>query len=144
AGNCGFSIAPTRPSHRDLIARTLENVEDMDVAALAAGIPWDFETFPGYLESVARRGTVLNFGAFIGHTALRLYVIGDEAYERAATDDEVTAMVGAVEEAMDAGALGLATSFAPAHRGADGRPVPSRFATPSEFETLARAVGRTG
>jgi len=61
AGNCGFSIAPTRPEHRDLIARTLEKVEDMDVAALAAGIPWDFETFPEYLESVERRGLGLNF-----------------------------------------------------------------------------------
>src|SRR5579864_3662254 len=61
AGNCGFSIAPTRAEHRELIARTLENVEDMDVAALAAGIPWHFETFPQYLESVQRRGTILNF-----------------------------------------------------------------------------------
>src|SRR5204863_2282628 len=61
AGNCGFSIAPTRPEHRDLIARTLENVEDMDVAALAAGIPWDFETFPEYLASVERHGLGLNY-----------------------------------------------------------------------------------
>ena len=59
AGNCGFSIAPTRPEHHELIARTLENVEDMDVAALAAGIPWDFATFPEYLSSVERRGTGL-------------------------------------------------------------------------------------
>ena len=76
AGNCGFSIAPTRPNHRELIARTLENVEDMNVATLAAGIPWDFETFPEYLASVERRGTILNFGAYIGHTAVRLFVMG--------------------------------------------------------------------
>ena len=92
AGNCGFSIAPTRPEHRDLIARTLENVEDMDVATLAAGIPWDFSTFPEYLDSVARHGLGLNFAAYIGHTALRLFVMGDDAYERAATPDEVAAM----------------------------------------------------
>src|SRR5436309_16103772 len=67
AGNCGFSIAPTRPEHHDVIARTLENVEDMDVETLAAGIPWDFTTFPEYLASVERRGTAMNFAAYIGH-----------------------------------------------------------------------------
>ena len=85
AGNCGFSIAPTRPEHRELIARTLENVEDMNVKSLAAGIPWDFATFPEYLASVERRGTGLNFAAYIGHTALRLFAMGDDAYERTAT-----------------------------------------------------------
>ena len=68
AGNCGFTIAPTRPEHRDVIVRTLENVEDMDPATLAAGVSWDFETFPQYLESVHRRGTLLNFTAYIGHS----------------------------------------------------------------------------
>ena len=63
AGNCGFAIAPTRPEHHDVIARTLENVEDMDVDTLAEGIEWDFETFPEYLDTVARRGTLLNFTA---------------------------------------------------------------------------------
>ena len=92
AGNCGFTIAPTRPEHHDVIVRTLENVEDMDPATLTAGIAWDFETFPEYLESVRRRGTVLNFTAYVGHSALRLYVMGDAAYERAATADEIERM----------------------------------------------------
>jgi N-acyl-D-aspartate/D-glutamate deacylase len=144
AGNCGFSIAPTRPEHRETIARTLENVEDMDVATLAAGIPWDFESFPEYLDSVRRHGTILNFGAYIGHTALRLYVLGDAAYERAATADEVVRMSALVGEAVRAGAAGLATSFAPTHRGINGLPVPSRFAERSEFEALCRAVGEAG
>src|SRR5579872_2767794 len=129
AGNCGFSIAPTRPEHRDLIARTLENVEDMDVATLAAGIPWDFETFPEYLDSVARRGVNLNFGAYIGHTALRLFGMGDAAYERAATPDELGRMQDILREALLAGAAGFATSFALTHRGADGKPIPA--ASPS-------------
>lgn len=144
AGNCGFSIAPTRPEHRETIARTLENVEDMDVAALAAGIPWDFETFPQYLDSVRRRGTVLNFGAYIGHTALRLFVMGDAAYERVATPAEVEGMVRVVGEAMAAGAAGFATSFAVTHRGVDGKPIPSRFCERSEFDAIAHAVGRSG
>ncbi len=142
AGNCGFSIAPTRPEHRELIARTLENVEDMNVDSLAEGIPWDFETFPEYLDSISRRGTSLNFGAYLGHTALRLFSIGDEAYERAATEDEVARMVQVVAEAIDAGAAGLATSFAVTHRGADGLPVPSRFSTRDEFEALIGVLGQ--
>jgi N-acyl-D-amino-acid deacylase len=145
AGNCGFSIAPTRPEHREVIARTLENVEDMNVASLAAGIPWDFSTFPEYLASVERRGTGLNYAAYIGHTALRLFVMGDDAYERTATAEEVARMQAVLREAMLAGAAGLATSFAITHRGVDGKPVPSRFADRAEFEALLdtmREVGR--
>jgi N-acyl-D-aspartate/D-glutamate deacylase len=144
AGNCGFSIAPTRPDHREVIARTLENVEDMNPATLAAGIPWDFETHPEYLASIGRRGTALNFGAYVGHTAVRLYVMGDAAYERKATADEVARMCAVVRESMRAGALGLATSFAPTHLGIDGKPVPSRFADLSEFEALARVLAEVG
>ncbi len=144
AGNCGFSIAPTRPEHRSLIARTLENVEDMDVATLEAGVPWDFSTFPEYLASVERHGMGLNFAAYVGHTALRLFVMGDDAYERAATAEEVTAMQEVVREAMEAGAAGFATSFAPTHRGVDGKPVPSRFADRAEIDGLLEALGESG
>ena len=144
AGNCGFSIAPTRPDQREVIARTLENVEDMNPATLAAGIPWDFETHPEYLASVGRRGTALNFGAYVGHTAIRLYVMGAAAYERKATDDEVARMCQVVRESMEAGAVGLATSFAPTHLGIDGKPVPSRLAELSEFEAMARVLADVG
>jgi N-acyl-D-amino-acid deacylase len=140
AGNCGFSIAPTRPEHREVIARTLENVEDMDVETLAAGIPWDFSTFPEYLASVARHGTAMNFAAYIGHTALRLFVMGDDAYERAATDDELARMQAVLREALEAGAAGFATSFAATHRGIDGLPVPSRFAERRELDELLEVL----
>jgi N-acyl-D-amino-acid deacylase len=140
AGNCGFSIAPTRPEHRNLIARTLENVEDMDVATLEAGIPWDFSTFPEYLASVESHGLGLNFAVYVGHTALRLFVMGDDAYERAATAEEIVAMQAVVTEAMEAGAAGFATSFAPTHRGVDGKPVPSRFADRAEIDGLLAAL----
>ncbi len=136
AGNCGFSIAPTRPELRELVARTLENVEDMDFDVLLGGVPWDFVTFAEYLASVRQRGSVLNFGAYIGHTALRLFAMGEEAYERTATADEVAAMERELADAMVAGAAGFATSFAPPHNGAGGRPVPSRFADRAEFEAL--------
>jgi N-acyl-D-aspartate/D-glutamate deacylase len=145
AGNCGFSISPTRPSDRDLVGRTMEKVEDMDPACLAEGIPWDdFETFPQYLDAVRRRGSVLNFAAYIGHTPVRLYVMGADASERPAKPDEIAEMVGLVEEAMDAGAAGFATSRAITHLGADGRPIPSRVAARDELEALFGAVGRSG
>jgi N-acyl-D-aspartate/D-glutamate deacylase len=140
AGNCGFSIAPTRPSHRTLIARTLENVEDMNVATLEAGIPWDFESFPEYLASVRRHGTVLNFAAYIGHTALRLFVLGDDAYHRSATPEEVAGMQAVLRAAVDDGAAGLATSFLINHRGADGLPVPSRLADRRELVALLEVM----
>jgi N-acyl-D-aspartate/D-glutamate deacylase len=140
AGNCGFSIAPTRPEHRELIARTLENVEDMNVESLAAGIPWDFASFPEYLASVEKRGIGLNYAAYIGHTALRLYAMGDDAYERTATPEEVERMQDILREAMEAGSAGFATSFAMTHRGVDGKPVPSRFADRAEFEALLEVM----
>jgi len=144
AGNCGFSIAPTRPADRDLIARTLEKVEDMDPATLNAGIPWEFETFPEYLDTVERHGSALNFAAYIGHTPLRIFVMGEDASGRTATADEVEQMTVLVAEAMDAGAVGFATSFAVTHRGADGRPIPSRWADRTEIEALCNAVASTG
>src|SRR6266545_4985787 len=132
AGNCGFTIAPTRPEHHDVIIGTLENVEDMDAASLAAGIVWDFQTYPEYLELVRRRGTVINFTAYVGHSSVRLYVMGDAAYERAATPDEIEQMCQLVREAIGFGAAGFSTSFAYTHRGVDGKPVPSRFAERDE------------
>jgi len=143
AGNCGFSIAPTRPEHRELIARTLENVEDMDVASLAAGIPWDFETFGDYLDSVERHGVGVNFAAYVGHTALRLYAMGDDAYERAATPEEIERMAQILRQSLDAGGAGFATSFAITHRGVDGKPVPSRLADAAELAALLEVVGST-
>jgi N-acyl-D-amino-acid deacylase len=144
AGNCGFSIAPCRPEHHDVIVHTLENVEGMDANSLAAGIAWEYETFPDYLNLVHRRGTTLNFTAYIGHTALRLYVMGDAAYERAATAEEIGRMVELVGEAIGFGAAGLSTSFSFAHRGVDGKPVPSRFAEMDEVEALFMAAGKAG
>ena len=143
-GNCGFGIAPTRPEHRSTIARTLENVEGMSVEALEAGIPWTFETFPQYLDAVAAAPTRLNVAAMIGHTPLRLYVLGDEATERPAKDEEVDRMRAIVAEALAAGALGFATSKSPTHAGAGGKPVPSRLAETDEVYRIAEALKEAG
>src|SRR3954470_16050378 len=144
AGNCGFAIAPTREEQHDVIARTLENVEDMNVDTLSAGIAWEFTTLPEYLDLVGRRGTLLNFTVYVGHSALRLYVMGDDAYERAATRDEIERMAQLVREGIAAGGAGFSTSFSFAHRGVDGKPVPSRFAQADEVEGLFMAAGQAG
>jgi N-acyl-D-amino-acid deacylase len=143
-GNCGFGIAPTAPAAREAIARTLENVEGMSVDALIAGIPWSFESFPEYLDAVEATQPRLNVAVMLGHTPLRLYVLGDEAVERAATDAEVTRMRDLVLEALDAGAVGFASSRAPVHAGAWGKPVPSRLAERSELAALGDALRERG
>jgi N-acyl-D-amino-acid deacylase len=137
AGNCGFSIAPTRPDGAELLIRTLQHVEDMNFDTLLAGVPWDeFETFPEYLDAVEHRGMALNFACYVGHTAVRLFVMGADAYEREATDDEVDRMARVVDDALDAGAIGFASSWSPTHNGDHGRPVPSRLASFDELAAL--------
>jgi N-acyl-D-aspartate/D-glutamate deacylase len=143
-GNCGFGIAPTRPEHRSTIARTLENVEGMSVDALEAGITWTFETFPEYLDALDTIPKRLNVGAMVGHTPVRLYVLGDDATERSATPGEIAEMRAIVAEAVDAGAIGFATSKSPTHAGEGGRPVPSRLAEPEEIREIAGALGEAG
>ncbi|MBT5051470.1 MAG: amidohydrolase family protein [Rhodospirillaceae bacterium] len=144
-GNCGFGVAPTRPENRDLIVRTLEKVEGMSKAALETGMgDWGFETFPQYLDAIEANGTAINVAAYIGHTPLRLYVMGEDAYEREATEEEIEQMRAIVREAMEAGALGFATSESPNHVGAEGRPVPSRFASFEEMRSLASALRDAG
>src|SRR5690606_3228203 len=105
---------------------------------------WDFETYPEYLRAVAQRGTVINFGGYVGHSAVRLWVMGDDAYERHATDDELAQMIRVVEDAMAAGALGFSSDRSPFHRGDGGRPVPSAAATQGELDAIWDAVGRLG
>jgi N-acyl-D-aspartate/D-glutamate deacylase len=143
AGNTGFSIAPVTTDGVPLLARTLQHVEDMSFDTLAAGVPWDeFETFPEYLAAVERRGTALNYGCYVGHTAVRLYVMGEAAYDRAATDEELDRMQAVVAEAMEAGAMGFASSSSPTHNGDHGRPVPSRVADLGELRTLLEPLRR--
>jgi N-acyl-D-aspartate/D-glutamate deacylase len=141
-GNCGFGVAPTRPRQRDLIVGTLEKVEGMSAATLNAGLGdnWPFETFPEYLDAIEDIGTAINVGVLVGHTPTRLYVMGEEASEREANDNEIAQMRQIVAEALDAGALGFATSKSPTHVGFKGKPVPSRVASLNELESLASTL----
>ncbi|MDA1100985.1 MAG: amidohydrolase family protein [Proteobacteria bacterium] len=145
-GNCGFGVAPMRPHDRQGIMRTLEKVEGMSYEALEAGLglDWPFESFPDYLATVEGRGTAINLAAFIGHTPVRLYVMGAEASEREATAREVEAMADIVRQAMAAGAIGFSTSQAATHHAFDGRPIPSRLAAFSEVDALVGAMAESG
>jgi N-acyl-D-amino-acid deacylase len=145
AGNCGFSIAPIRSDGVGLLARTLQHVEDMSFDTLAAGVPWgEFETFTQYLDAIESRGTLLNYACYVGHTAVRLYVMGEEAYERAASPAEIARMQEVIADAMAGGAAGFASSASPTHNGDRGRPVPSRVADLAELRALLQPVKEAG
>jgi N-acyl-D-aspartate/D-glutamate deacylase len=143
-GNCGFTIAPCRPPDRPTLMRMLEHVEGMSLEAMEKGIRWDFETFGEYLEALEHNGLWINVGAFVGHSAIRQYVMGDAAWERAASDDEIARMAAVVREAMAAGAVGLSSSTNTNHVGDRGRPVPARQAQDHEIDRLVAAMGETG
>ena len=143
-GNCGFGIAPAPPQHRETLVRTLENVEGMSADALRAGIDWAFETFPEYLDHLRGRDMRLNLAALVGHSPIRLAVMGDESSEREATESEIATMESLVAEAVAAGGIGFATSRSKNHQGAGGRPVPSRLASHQEVVRLARASRAAG
>jgi len=143
-GNCGFTIAPCKPGDRDLTMRHLTHVEGMSLDALRAGIRWEFESFPQYLDMLERQGVGPNVACFAGHSAIRTFVMGEQATERTATDDEIAAITAQVREAMAAGAVGFATSTAEAHNGEGGTPMPSRLADDRELRTLVRTMGESG
>src|SRR6185436_9518212 len=101
-GNCGFTIAPCRPGDRELVMKNLTQVEGMSLAALRAGIRWDFESLPEYLDMLERRGAAINLACFAGHSSIRTYVMREAASERAANADEISAMKGILAEALRA------------------------------------------
>ena len=143
-GNCGFTIAPCRPADRELTMRNLVRVEGMSLDAMHAGIRWDFESFPEYLDMLEGQGMALNVAAFAGHSSVRTYVLGEDAPKRAASAEEIEKMCVIVREAMEAGAIGFATSTSPSHNGASGDPMPSRLAADAELEALAGVLGEAG
>ncbi|HZP41727.1 MAG TPA: amidohydrolase family protein [Candidatus Binatia bacterium] len=139
-GNCGFTIAPCRAADRETLMRLLVFVEGMPVATLREGIAWAWEDFAGYLAALERRGVGPNVAAFIGHSAVRVRVMGRAAVERAATAEETAQMVALVREGIAAGALGWSTSLSPTHFFGDGTPAPSRVAAREELLALAGAL----
>ena len=141
-GNCGFALAPCQPEEREWIARCLEAVEDIPVDAMMNGIDWTWETFPEYLDQVEQLPKAINYSAFIGHSALRMYVMGKRALSEVANEDDLRRMGAAVEEALQAGAVGLSTSRATTHITPDGSPIASRIADWSEIDYLVGTLAK--
>ena len=143
AGNCGFSVAPTKAQDRSFLAGIFAAVENMDPTALS-GVTWkEFETFPEFMTS--REGRLgVNFACYVGHSNLRRWVLGEDATERAATPEEIAAMADLLRKALAAGAAGLSSSASPTHLDTSGKPVPSRLAEEPELMALAGELGRHG
>jgi N-acyl-D-aspartate/D-glutamate deacylase len=135
-GNCGFALAPCKAPDREWFARCLEAVEDISTDAMLAGIDWNWETFPEYLANVEQLPKALNYGMYIGHSALRMYTMGERALSELASDDDLRAMAESVKQALYAGALGFSTSRATTHITPDGSPIASRIGDWSEIDHL--------
>ena len=140
-GNCGFTLAPCRESEADLVFRNLERAEDISRAAMLAGIKWRWESFPEFLDVLDTLPKGINYAGYVGHCALRTYVMGQRAFTDEASEDDLARMVHLTKEAVDAGAFGFSTTRSVNHQTSDDKPVASRLATWHEFETLVKAMG---
>ena len=143
-GNCGFTMAPCRPQDRLALMKMLEYVEGMSLEAMQKGMQWNFETFREYLDALDRKPLWVNVAPLIGHSTVRQFVMGDAAWERAATPEELARMGDEVRRAMADGAIGFSSTTNMNHVGDRGRPVPSRLATDDELNSLVAAMGATG
>ena len=140
-GNCGFTLAPVRPHEQQLVVRNLERAEDIAAEALAEGVPWTWSTFAQYLDAVDAVPKGLNYGAAIGHSALRTYAMGERAFVERANERDLDAMMVELRSALQAGAVGFTTSRSAAHATSDDRPVASRLAAWEEVVALVEMLG---
>jgi N-acyl-D-amino-acid deacylase len=144
-GNCGVGFAPVRPEQREWLVGLMEGVEDIPGSALSEGIAWEWESFPEYLDALARKTYSMDIGAHMAHGALRAYVMGDRgARNEAASPADLSEMARLVREAQAAGAFGVSTSRTVVHKAVDGEPVPGTFAAMDELEAIAAAVAQSG
>jgi N-acyl-D-aspartate/D-glutamate deacylase len=139
-GNCGLTLAPLRPEHREAMLATFCCVEDLPLQALGSVIPWTWETFGEFMDALDH-GLGLNMMPLVGHNPIRLSAMGAAAWERAATPDEMTTMQQLLQAALAAGAWGWSTTASPTHAGPTGAPVPTRLADDAERLALARTIG---
>ena len=141
-GNCGVGFAPVRSDRHEYLIQLMEGVEDIPGAALSAGIRWEWETFPDFLDAVERTPLAIDVGAQVPHGAVRVYVMGERgAKNEPATPEDIRAMAAIVKEGVAAGALGFSTSRTILHKAVDGEPVPGTFAAEDELFGIGRVLG---
>jgi N-acyl-D-amino-acid deacylase len=140
-GNCGFSLAPCAEKDKLMVMRNLERAEDISPKAMEAGIKWSWDNFPQYLDAVALLPKGINYAAYVGHSALRTYVMGERAFSEEATSEDVAAMKRELRIAIRAGATGFSTSRNRNHETPDNRPVASRLANWEEVRQLVGVLG---
>src|SRR5258706_6107602 len=143
-GNCGVGIAPCRPASREIAMRDLVNVEAIPFEVLDAGITWDWETFPQYLDAAARRKPSLNLAFLAPLTPLRHYVMHEDSLERSATEEETQKIKALLGEAMDAGAFRFSSTLLNQHLGYQGRPLACRNASREEMQAYCNALRERG
>jgi N-acyl-D-aspartate/D-glutamate deacylase len=139
-GNCGLTLAPLRPEHRETMLATFCCVEDLPVRSLSAVLPWTWQSFDEFLKAIDI-GLGVNIMPLVGHNPLRLSVMDKEAWDRAATPAEIAAMQGLLRGALEEGAWGWSTTVSPTHAGPQGQPVPTRLAANDERLALGRTLG---
>jgi len=140
-GNCGFTLAPCSSKDKHLVIRNLERAEDISAEAMDAGIEWSWTTYREFLDTLERLPKGINYSGYLGHSALRTYVMGERAFDSPATDDDMRAMKAELRDAIEAGAMGFTTSRSPSHETPDRRPVASRVATWDEVRQLVGVMG---
>ena len=144
-GNCGVGFAPCRPEDKERLISLMEGVEDIPHPVLSEGLPWNWETFPEYLDSLSERQYDIDFAAQVPHGPLRVYVMGDRGANReTATPEDIEKMAGLTSEAVKAGALGFSTSRTLNHQTAEGQPTPTLTAELDEMVGIAKGVQAAG
>jgi len=143
-GNCGVGIAPCRPGAREIAMRDLVNVEAIPFEVLDAGITWDWETFPQYMDAAQRRKPALNLAFLVPLTPLRHYVMGEASMERSANAHEIQEIQSVFGKAIDAGAFGFSSTLLNQHLGYQGRPLACRNASREELKACCNALRERG
>ena len=143
-GNCGVTFAPCKAADREFLAGMMETVEDIPKKAILHGLPWNWESYGGYLDALEALGPSINVCGLVGHCATRFYVMGERAVEELATEDEIRAMATLAGQSVKEGAVGFSTNRFPPHRLPDGRSIPGTFADRDELRAIAKSVGEQG